>query len=204
MDSLRANSEESNSPTYVASAIESLRRQKRLRTIQNPLTTLGSGRDREPPTSQTSARTPPPTPIAGPQPVAFQPPLPAHVPAHDIPVSLNLGNGVTITISTGTHGANTTANPAAETGANFIYEFLSTCQPPLTTLLPKFMKHGCGSQYLMRGISTWDASSRRALLEKIVMEPVDDVDVSAGQKPVPLMVDVLEHHFMHHFLHKQA
>ena len=199
MDSRRAKSEESNSPTYVASAIESLGRQKRFRLIRNS-TLFASDRDQ-----QTSANAPPLTPIAGPQPVAFQPLSPAQILTQGTPINLSIGNGVTISISTGTHAANATSHPlAAETGANFIYDFLSTCQPPLTTLLPKFMKCGCGSQYLMRGISTWDAASRRALLEKIVMDPVEDGSLNAGQKPPSIMVDILEHHFMEYFLHKQA
>ncbi|KAF5327196.1 hypothetical protein D9619_004709 [Psilocybe cf. subviscida] len=200
LDYNRAKTEES---TYVASAIASLGRQNRPRVIRKPLAPLfGSRKGWAPPISQTLAK-PSPTPIVRPQHIAFQPPPPTQIPVMGTSVSQKVGNQVTISISMGAHGANTPAEPTTETGANFIYEFLSTCQPPLTTLLPKFMKRGCGSQYFMRGISTWDVASRRALLEAIVMEPVDDGNVYAGQKLPPIMVDILEHQFTKYFLQHQ-
>lgn len=139
-----------------------------------------------------------------PHPIAAQPHAPT-ISTQGSPICLNVGNGVTISISTGGQGVNlnATAEPRAGAGANFIYEFLSTCQPPLTTLLPKFMKRGCGNQYFMRGISTWDSASRRALLAQIVMDPVDDDNMNAGQNLPLIVVDILEHQFKIYFHDEQ-
>lgn len=77
-----------------------------------------------------------------------------------------------------------------------IQTFLSSCQPPLTHLLPNFITYGCTSEAYLRALAAFPGPKRRKVLKRVLGSP-DREDGKVGVKEFDL--DLLEEQFERDF-----